>query len=349
MPTNVVSAPDSLQPATMDFSALMAKAMEHPAGNDAAPATPVAEPVQSPTIQPVISADPNLTTPPPEPVVAKEQAPPLSPAEAKILDLPDDGMVRAKVDGKEELLSIKEFRDSLSREAVFTKRMQSLAELRKQAEAELAAQYAAIQTQAQALEIAKQQIFARQTPAQVPAQAVPTQDPGELATIGEVQSTLQAYEARLAEQYKAREQQFVAALGQASQQVQEQVALQRDAQAYNAGLNGVLTKPEFAVLKQALPYAEESIRYQVAAMDPQSIDEAIQFTERVATEWSANLRKSLADVQQRQEVAKAQAKLEPPTGSAPPPVAAYKPGSAFGKDGKFNWDALHERAKGMLG
>ena len=348
--TNVVTAPDSIQPATVNFSDLMSKAMAHPSGNDSPDPAPPA-PVVASTPVPVdngFKVDGPTTVPP---IVDTVAAPAnLTPAEQKILDLPADAKVRVKVDGREELLSVSDFQNGLSREAVFTKRMQGLAEQRKDAETQIAAQYAALQLQAQALEMAKANVFQPRQQFQTPAAPAPiSQDPGELATLGEVNSAIAAYTARLDEQYKAREAQFVQAIGQASTEVQERVTLQRDAAAYNVGLQSVMDRPDFAALKKAIPYAEESIRYQVAAMDPQTIPEAISFTEQVAKEWMGNLRTSLADVQQRQEVAKAHAKLEPPSGSPPAPAPAYKPGSAFGKDGKFDWNALAARAATMIG
>ena len=338
--SDVVSAPDALQPATIDYSALMAKAMAHPAGNDV-PAPSEPSPIASPA---PVAADPapSATVAPPEPVV--------SPAEAKILDLPEDGQVRVKIDGKDELVPVAELRNGYSRESVFTKRMQSLAEQKKTAEAELAAQYSQLQAQAAQVELARQYVLSQQMQAPVQsAPQTPQPDPGDLATMGDVQSAWQHMQSQLDAQYQAREAQMYAALGQASQKIQADAEQARNAATYNAGLTAVLAKPDYQVLSKALPFAEESIRYQVAAMDPQSIDEAVQFTEQVAQEWTAKLKAQFVDAQQRHEVAKAHAKLEPAVGSAPPPTPQYKPGSAFGKDGKFDWNALHARAAALMG
>lgn len=352
--SNVVTAPDSLQPASINFSSLYEKAMAHTAGND-----PVVSSTPDP-IAPIPGIDvPGISAPAtpdlasPAPIEVAPAVPAVSPAEAKILDLPDDALVRVKIDGKEEPISIKEFKDGISREAVFTKRMQSLAEQRKQAEAELATQYATLQQQAQAVEAMKAQ-FAEQFKAQT--QPLPTTpqatakpwDAGEIATMGDVQATLAAEIAKLQAESKAQQEQFVKALGEAGQQVQKDAALQRDAQLFTEGLTSVMAKPEFAVLKK-LPYPEESLRYAVAAMEPKSIQEAVQFAEMTAKGWVDGLRADMVETAKRQEVAKAQAKLEPPTGSAPPPASQFKPGSSFDKSGKFNWDALRARADAMMG
>lgn len=317
--------------------------MAHPAGNDSGDTAPAA----------VESAPAPVSTPSAPEAAAPAATPSLSPADLKVLDLPEDGHVRVKVDGQEQLLPVHEFKDGISREAVFTKRMQSLAEQRRSAEAELAAQYAYLQEQAQALQQAQAyiqqqaQTFAQpQITPEMPAAASPQLQ--DLATVGDVQSQIQQAVAQLAHYQQQREQQFVSALGQASQRVQEDVALQRDATTYSKGLQSVLSKPEYAALTKALPYAEQTIRYEVANMDPQSIDQALAFTEQVAKGYVDTLRAAAQDLQVRQSVAHARAKLEPPAGSPPAPTQAYKPGSAFGKNG-FDWNALRARAEQMMG
>ena len=333
----------ALNPATIDFTSLREQAMAHPAGNDTEPTAPV-----------VAESAPAPVSASPVPEAAPAATPSLSPADLKVLDLPEDGHVRVKVDGQEQLLPVHEFKDGISREAVFTKRMQTLAEQRRSAETELAAQYAYLQQQAQALEQAQaylqQQAHAAYAPSQTtpetPAAAGPQLQ--DLATVGDVQAQIQQAVAQLAQHQQQREQQFVSALGQASQRVQEDVALQRDASAYSKGLQSVLSKPEYAALTKALPYAEQTIRYEVANMDPQSIDQALAFTEQVAKGYVDTLRAATQDLQVRQSVAHARAKLEPPAGSPPAPTQAYKPGSAFGKNG-FDWNALRARAEQMMG
>jgi hypothetical protein len=269
----------------------------------------------------------------------------------KVLDLPEDGHIRVKVDGQEQVIPVHEYKDGISREAVFTKRMQTLAEQRRNAEAELAAQYAYVQQQAHALQQAQaymQQQLAPQAPTTPDLPAAASAQLQDLATVGDVQSQIQQAVAQLAQYQQQREQQFVSALGQATQRVQEDVALQRDATAYSKGLQSVLSKPEFAALSKALPYAEQTIRYEVANMDPQSIEQAVAFTEQVAKGYMDSLRTVSQDLAVRQSVAQARAKLEPPAGSPPAPSPAYKPGSAFGKNG-FDWNALRARAEQMMG
>lgn len=333
MSEQIIDAPDTLQPMTVEkalsgtFDKAMAMDFE---------ATPEPE------------ASPSFEAPSTE---APAQGNSLTPAEAKVLELPDDGMVKVKVDGQEQLLPVQEFKQGISREAHYTQRMQQLAEQRRQAEEYLVNQYAQIQQQAQAVQLAQQQLaqYVQQPQAPQYQQApAPSYDPGELATVGDVQVSLQSALSSLMQQQQAREQQLVEAISHASYQVQEQAALQRDTQTYSQGLKSVLAKPEYEVLTKVLPYAEESIRYQVAAMDPPTIEDAVKYTEQVAKEWSTKLRQEVLDSQKRSQVAQARAKLEPPAGSPPSPTMTQR-SSVFKRDGKVDWNALHQRAAALMG
>jgi len=215
MSDQMIDAPDALQPVTVEnaLSGTFDKAMAMDFGE-----TPSAD------------ASPASSAPSAE---APAQAASLSPAEAKVLDLPDEGMVKVKVDGKEQLLPVQDFKAGISREAHYTQRMQQLAEQKRQAEELLASQYAQIQQEAQAVQLAQQQLAAylqQQAQAQAPQASGQLQSPdlGELATVGDVQASLQRALADMAQQQQSREQQLIAAISHASQQVQEQAALQRD-------------------------------------------------------------------------------------------------------------------------
>lgn len=312
--SDVVPAPDFVQPSTIDFNSLYEKAMDLP------------------------------TETAPEPAAVADS--PASPAETKILDLPEDAQVRIKVDGQEQVVPVREYKDGIQREAAFTKRMQQLADQRREAESVMAQRAAELERQAQMLAYAEQQLRMRQQPAPAP-EPVAKPDPNEIATLGEVQQSLASFQAQLAQQQALREQQFFAQLQQAGQQLREEQAVQADASRYTAALNATLDQEDFRVLRDAIPYAEESIRFQVAQLNPETIDEAIQFTDQVVKEWADKLRTSSTDYLKRQEVAKARAKMAPPAGSPPPPTRPA-PRQAFKKNGQIDWDVLRERSLSYL-
>jgi len=324
--SDVVDAPDFVQPATVDFSSLYEKAMAHPS-DPTADSTPVAEPV----------------TPSSSTVDFRSTS--VSPADQKVVDLSDDSLVKVKVDGVEQTVPYREFKDGIQREAAFTKRMQQLADQRREAEEVFTQRAAELQRQAELIAYAQQQLQTRAAQPQAVPQAIPQSDPNEIATLGEVQQSLATFQQQLNYQQAAREQAFMQQLQQAGMQLREEQALEADRYKFNTALNSTLDRDDFRILKDVLPYADESIRFQVAQMDPQSIDEAITFAEHVAKDWTDKIRSTSADHLKRQEVAKARAKMEPPSGSPPPPQRTQQ---AFKKNGQIDWNILMRRAESML-
>lgn len=343
--SDVIAAPDSLQPASVDFNSLYEKALAHPAD-------PTADTPDTPTA----SADPEVVPPLPasyDPATAA--TPQVAQSSGKVVDLPDDALVRVKIDGVEQTVPYREYKDGIQREAAFTKRMQTLAQQRQEAEQVFAQRAADLQRQAEMLAYAQQQLQQQANPvaqlqqllqAQQPQPQAP--DPNEIATLGEVQQSLAAFQQQLAAQQAEQQRQFLEQIQLAGQQLKDEQALAADAARFTAGLNATLEKDDFKVLREVIPYAEESIRYQVAQLGPQSIDEAITFAEQIANEWAGKVRATSTDYLTRQEVAKARAKMGPPSGSPPPPSAQVKPGSFFKKDGKLDWKSLEQRAAAYL-
>jgi hypothetical protein len=313
--SDTTTAPDFVQPATMDFTSLYEKAMAHPA---------------DPTIDsaPAPADPPSVSDPSP------------------VFDIPEDALVKVKIDGVEQTVPYRDYKDGVQREAAFTKRMQQLADQRREAESVITQRAAELQRQAEMLAYAQQQL--QQQVAKPPApESRPTSDPNEIATLGEVQQSLNAFQAQLAAQQAQREQLFFAQLQQAGQQLREEQLVQADAVRYTQALNATLNHDDMRLLRDVVPYAEESIRFQVAQLNPQTIDEAISFTEQVAKEWAGKIKAVSTESLTRQEVAKARAKMEPTAGS-PPPLPGTRPKSAFGKNGQINWDLLRDRASSLM-
>jgi hypothetical protein len=339
--SEVITGPDSLQPATVDFNSLYEKAMAHSADPTAESPTPVDPAEAAPTAY--AETAPGVPDTP--------QA-----VSGHVFDIPEDSLVRVKIDGVEQTVPYKEYKDGIQREAAFTKRMQTLAAQRQEAEQVFAQRAADLQRQAEMLAYAQQQLQQQSNPvaqlqqllAQQNAPQPRQSDPNEIATLGEVQSSLAEFQRQMAEQQQMQQQQMLQQIQMAGHQLREEQALQADAARFTAGLNATLEKDDFKVLRDVIPFAEESIRYQVAQLNPQSIDEAINFAEQIANEWAGKVRATSDDYLKRQEVAKARAKMGPPTGSPPPPTAQRKPGSFFQKDGKLDWKSLEQRALNYL-
>ena len=265
----------------------------------------------------------------------------------QVVDIPDDALVRIKVDGVEQTVPYAEYKDGIQREAAFTKRMQTLAQQRQEAEQVFTQRAVELQRQAEMIAYAQQQMQAAARPTKSAPSEKPS-DPNEIATLGEVQQSLATFQQQLATQQNQQQQQFMSQLQVAGQQLKDEQSQQVDADRFTAGLNATLAKDDYKFLRDVIPYADESIRYQVAQLDPQSIDEAITYTEHVAKEWSDRVRATSTDHIKRQEVAKARAKMGPPSGSPVPPTDQTRPGSFLRKDGKLDWKSLEQRASTYL-
>lgn len=329
-----ISAPDFIQPASIDFSSLHEKAMAHSAGNDTPASTTEPTAVDSPS--PVTTGE------------APSAAASVSPAEAKVLDLPEDALVKVKIDGVEQTVPYREFQAGVQREAVFTKRMQTLADQRREAEQAIASRAAEVERQAQMIAYAQQQLqqaaMARNsTPA---AETVKSPDPNEIATLGEVQESLRNFQQQIAAQQAEREQLLMQQLQQAGQQLRDEQAIQADALRFSKALQSTLDTDSYKLLRDVIPFAEESIRFKVAELNPQTMDEAIEMMDQVVQEWAGKVQTATADSLKRHEVAKARAKIEPPSGSPVPPSTA-QPRSFMRKQGGMDWDVLRERATAL--
>ena len=143
--------------------------------------TPVAEPVTPTTTTSSPAVDFRSTS--------------VSPADQKVVDLSDDSLVKVKVDGVEQTVPYREFKDGIQREAAFTKRMQQLADQRREAEEVFTQRAAQLQQQAELIAYAQQQLQTRA--AQPVPQAIPQSDPNEIATLGEVQQSLATFQQQL--------------------------------------------------------------------------------------------------------------------------------------------------------
>ena len=274
--------------------------------------------------------------------------------ERQVFDVPDNAFVKVKLDGQEVEVPYQEFRDSLQREAAYTKRSQQLALQRKQAEQEIVNQYAWLQQQAQALEMQRQQLANQKPLAQQlaelaqPQQTQPKSD--ELATIGEVRQTVEQQLAQQQQQY-ARQ---IAELEQRFQQQQlnerQQLVRQKDADRFTSALQTILQDPSASALSLVTPtpqYAEAIIRHKVASMDATTIDEAIENARIVVKEWAGNINKQTLGQRQQVEAQRARAVLEPNQGSPAPPAKPPQHQTIFKKTGEVDWNALSQRAHAM--
>jgi hypothetical protein len=356
-----VAAPSELNPATINWADLSAKALEMPSvvtEDTPPPALKASDPL--PSIEDVASKVKAQSGETPPTVEAKEEVvatpEPTTTSSPTVREFKDDDLVKIKVDGVEKVVPYKDYKDGIQREAVFTQRMQQLAAQRQQAEQELANWYAQLYAQAQALEAQKQQLteshpltkLARQLEAQEKVE----QDPNTLATVGEIRKALDAYKQEVAQDLQRLNEEQQAKLVNAAHTIRAQQVQAQDAARFTNALNETLSDKDIAVIKTVVPspeLADAIIRWNVAQMDPQTIEEGIEFAKTFAKQWADNVKAQQKVVDARAEAQKARAVIEPPQGSPPSPVQPPKPQNFFKKDGSgLDWAALHSKALAVM-
>lgn len=329
-----VSGP-SESPASLDWGALKAQASTL---IDAANTEPASSPV---------ATDPTPETPAsvsPEHAASHVTEDPVESSARKALQFNDDDELEIVVDGKTKTVPWKDARSQLSGEFKFTQKMQELARERN----ELSQQRAAIQQ----LQMERDQMVALlNNPTAVVQYAqqsgllspdTPNADPNEIATIGEVQHTIQQQLARVRQETEA-------AIAQAN----ASLAFEQEKAGHSVAITSTLSNIFQAnPVLNAIPNAEDLIRYQVAQMvTPQTTQsEAIEAFNVVAREMVANIGQHFQTSQKAQRIAEAKQKLvsksiEPPGGAAPQP----KPLNFKKSDGTVDWKVLQGAAAAMLG
>lgn len=274
------------------------------------------------------------------------------PSQGQVLEVPEDTLVRVKIDGEVKEVPYKEFKDSLQREAAWHQRQQQFATTRKQLEEYYAQQFAALEQQAQQVAMYEQWLRAQglqQAQPQQQTQQSPAQGtPDEIATLGEVQREVEKVNQQIAQALAAREHQLAEQLQRVAVQLKSEMQTKQEAARFDAGLKGVLQDPTRKFLETVIPKYEQNLRYAVWELGPQSVDEAVEFADKISAEWAKNLRSIQIAEQQKEQAQKARAKLEPSDGSPPAPQKVGQKRSFIGKDGKLDHAALREAAMSLL-
>lgn len=322
----------------IDFGALKAKAAEM---LDAAANTP--EPA---AVEPAAKAEPDKV---------EAAAPPADAGEPKVVDIPDDALVKVIVDGEEQLVPYKDAKAGFSRTQKFTKSMQQVAAERKAVEAERASIQAEKTKLAQleqeragieaflknraAIERFMQEQFGQ------PEQPVFT-DPNELLTAEQAQRLVQQRTAALEHQLKAVQEEVQNRIEAVTGSIQSKQETAAHAVVIQSTLNDIFTANP--VLK-SIPYSEDLIRFQVSQLNPQTREEAVQAFKDVAQGMVEEIGQHYKASQKIQAVTAAKAKLEsksiePAGGSAP----QITPTNYKKADGSIDWSKLRSMAADML-
>lgn len=271
-------------------------------------------------------------------------------SQGSVLEVPEDALVRVKIDGQIQEVPYKEFKDSLQREAAWHQRQQKLAQGKKQLEDYYAQQFAELEKNARMVAAYEQELKSKlfgQTVQSPQTQNSNAQKADEIATLSEVRQEAERVGQTIEEKIAARDQALERKLLTVAQQLRQEQITKQNALKFEQGLGKILTSKDYKAL-EVIPNLEQNLRYEVAQLQPESIEEAIEFADKIAKDWATRLKGIHITEQQKADAQKAKAKLEPSDGSPPQMKNSAKPKSFIGKDGKLNHAALREAAMSLL-
>lgn len=329
---------------TNAFEGLAAKAeammdAQEPNPAIAAPTTPTA---------PIVTQSEQSVTP----QAAPDSAPQTQTAEPTVVDLPADALVRVKVNGKEEVVKMSDYKEMVSGTADYTRRTQTLAEQRRQLEDHFAQREAELQQAARWIQAQAQQ----QDPVQRLAQALqaqqppkPQQNPNEIVTVGEVQKLLAEFAAQQQGQLGVVKQEITESQRAALIEAQEKQFIAQESARFGKAMEGLMETDDGKLLADVNPEADKLIRWETAKMRPENTEQAVEFAQKVAKGWADKVREKFVTQQKTVAVEAARVKMEPPgSGSAPALQTSTKPQSYLGKDGGVDMQLLRQRAMEMV-
>ncbi len=297
------------------------------------------------------------------PAVAASVEAPVVPAAVPTADELDpethgDRLVRVKVDGQWEVKSLKDVTAGFSRTSDYTRKMQAVADQRRAAET-LNEQLTARQTEFQTQQTELQQLrafisnpqalqkFLQQTnPNLFQPSNQPVVDPNEIATVQQARD-IAAEQAKQFQSHMAKlEQQFNASVAKSAQDIENR----RETAVFSASLNSTV-KDIFTAnpLLTAIPLAEDLLRFQVAKLNPQSLQEAQEAFKTVAEGMMDDLQRKFTDQNKTKLAAAAKlttARIEPPGGTG---IQIQPTPASYDKEkNSMNWKGLHAQAKQMM-
>lgn len=268
----------------------------------------------------------------------------------EVFDLPDTAKVKVKIDGEEQIVSYKDYKDILRKNATITQRFQEFSksktefnDLVQRTLVEIEAREKALQEQSQKKDPLYETILNA-----LKGQMEPKpRDPNEIVTLADIEQE----RSKLMKDFEAKRLQdrseFEQTIAQAAQEVQTRAQVQRERQAYLNGLNDILGKDNFKVLKDVIPNLEANVMFHVQQMGPQNLEEALEFSQTYIAERAEALSKLTTAKEQLQQKEAVKQKMESNDGATLALQGKTKEERLkqfVGKSGKLNWDALAKDA-----
>lgn len=293
-----------------DFSAASAQAKEYFASqqNSDSGSAPVSGGTSTPG-----GDSTNTPTPAPAPT-GVQSAPPTTPT-GSVVEV-DFG------DGRVEKLTPQQIRDGFLRQQDYTKKTQEVAAARRQAEQVLAQSQQFEQEKQQIKELLSNPQALMYLAQQHLAAQQPGFDPNAPASLGQAAQLAEMQSAQLAAQLQQMEHEVQQVKQDVRMAAAEEVKERLEVARYTEQINGTLSKAfEKNPILKALPETEDVIRFRVAQLKPQTIEETVQAFERVSEEVAKAQIEHFDSLNKQQAIAKQKlvhGGIEPPGGAAAP-------------------------------
>lgn len=289
-----------------------------------------------------------LETAAPTQEAPRETTPTVTEAPPQQSTFNEDTLVTVKIDGQEQQVPFKELKNGYSRESTFTQRMQALAKQREELTNFFAEQQAQVAQQQRAIQMAREELQ-RTNPLQQllqmqQQQQVAPKNPNEIATLGELQAAQQAMVQQLQQLRQQDQQALQAALARTRAEAEESFEIKRDQARFTDAMTKLLSTDEGKLLTELNPRAESIIRFETMQMQPETVDDAIQYMTEYVKEWQGKVKGRLTTTS---AVQSARTVMEPPAGS-PPAIAQSPKIQILGKDGSVNYEGLRAKALSLL-
>jgi hypothetical protein len=337
-------------PGDLDFASLRASAQSEIDKVDAAEAgkanvdvapteTATPEPMKVSQQQAQAIVDPSSSA---EPKSQEQKA-------QEVFDIPDTASVKVKIDGEEQILTYKDYKDILRKNATVTQRMQQFAKSRDEFNSAVQAKLAEIEAREKAI-LERQ---SQKDPLQealinaLKGQVEPKpRDPNEIVTLGDVQKERENLLKQFEDQRSRDRQEFEQNLARAAQSVQDQAQLQRERQEYLGGLNSILAEDTYKAMNELIPNFSASVMFHVKQLQPQNLQEALEYSRDFIEDRYKVFKKLTVAQEQAQQAQAAKAKMESAEGT---PVSAMNkdannPKRFVNKAGKLDWAAMQKDA-----
>lgn len=312
----------------IDFAGLKSQAADMIEAGEATPAV-VAEAPSAPAV-----------------IVDKAIDAPAAVAAVEELDPEKDGdrLVRVKIDGQWETKKLSDVTGGYSRTSHFTRQMQDLAAQRKQVET-FQAERTQLLTEREKVKafLANPNLVAQYLqhshPQLFETAQQPVGNPDEIATVAQAQELINRMKAEMTTNLEKVNQSFDTRVAAATKALEDKQETAQHTITLNATVKELF---EAHPILKKVRLAEDILRYEVAKLQPKTIEEAVEGFKTVAQGMAEDLQEGFTAQTKTKAVAKAKlaAAIEPPGGSGP----QIQPTSYKKADGTTDWNKLKTMA-----